>query len=372
MKVADMNLNNINNVHALAGKYNFATGGKVYKENTLAQSNITEMQNEHSEKISNMKRMIAGSMKKQEGRTSVLDSTLKYGESIRASRTAAKDTASSLKKLKYNFKDISSQIRRSKTSVNAKQVASKARREVVQLKSKLATGKYDEEELQAAIEHAKSMERAAKKKARHLEEEELVKVTDSNGNEVSVADFEEQMEEKADKAYEEYEAELEAQKEEAISEINEEQIAMMEQAIAESMEEVQAMMEESMEASMEEVTEDMYDLLAESMEDIMEETLGDLAESMMAMTDYEMDEEEFKTFKLKHRANEEKAMLEADAKYLKAIFDMYSRRMGGGSPDMKGIGGVTSTGVDGFPGFSGVASSGDIASQIPNVVDISL
>ena len=84
-------------------------------------------------------------------------------------------TSNLLKKLKYSFKNISGKLIRSKTSVAARQVAGEAKREVLRLKQQKQSGKYDNEEIEAAINHAKAMERVAKKKVRHLEEEELAK-----------------------------------------------------------------------------------------------------------------------------------------------------------------------------------------------------
>ena len=280
---------------------------------------------------------------------SILESTLSYGKQLRESRVNSKSTSNEMKKLKYSFKDISSQIRKAKTSTNAKQVASKARREVAQLKAKLQTGKYDADELNAAIDHAKAMERAAKKKARHLEEEELIKITDKTaGAGLTASELEEKLEEETDKAIEEFEAEQEEE--------------------MEAMEEVQQMIEESVEESMEEVTEDMYDLLADSMEDMMEETLENLMDGMMIVTDYEMTEDEFNAYRQKHRASEDKAMLEADAKYLKAIFDMYSKKMGGSSGNIPGMSGASAAGS--FDIVSPI--SVDAGVSIPNIVDISV
>lgn len=357
-----MALNAANSIGAIT--YRNSSIYKENKPNSMTGSAYAEKQQEHAKKISNMKRLIKGTDKNQNKPKSIVDQTLSYGESIRASRTKTKDTSTQMKKLKYNFKDISGQIRKSKTSVNAKQVASKARREVVQLKMKMQTEKYDNEELEAAITHAKAMERAAKKKARHLEEEELIKITDgeSNGTVAVASELETKLEEKMEADYEANIKAEELEREAELEKMSEEQILETEQAIAESMEEAQKMMEESMEASMDEVTEDMYDLLAESMEDMMEQTLGELAESMLAVTDFEMTENEFTLFKLKHRASEDKAMLEADTKYLKAMFDIYDKRMNGGS------GGVT--------GISGDVASAPISAvespSIQNIVDISL
>lgn len=308
--------------------YNKANG-KSAQQNKMTNSEYDEREKAHSDKINKMRSLIRGADKENANKPkSILESTRSYGDSIRASRTNTKSTANEIKKLKYNFKNISSQIRRSKTSVSAKQVASKARREVVQLKAKLQTGKYDKEELEAAIEHAKSMERAAKKKARHLEEEELIKITDkADGTGLIASQLEEDLENKTDEAIEELEEEI----------------------------------EEEIEESVEEATEEMYDLLAESMEDMMEDTLENLMDGMMTVTDFEMSEDEFKMFKIKHRASEDKAMLEADAKYLKAIFDNMDKKMNSGGGINIGAEAVS---------FNPVSM--DSGLNVPNIVDISV
>ena len=107
---------------------------------------------------------------------SVISSTQSYGEQIRLQRQKAQNTALKLKKLKYRFKSLSAKIIRSKTSYAAKQAAGQARREALRLKNEKRKTEGDTTEIDAAIAHAKAMERVAKKKARHLEEEELIKV----------------------------------------------------------------------------------------------------------------------------------------------------------------------------------------------------
>jgi transcription antitermination factor NusG len=107
------------------------------------------------------------------GQESIVTSTLSYSEALRNQRQQTKNTTLALKKLKYQFKNISSKILRSKTSQAAKQAAGQARREVLRLKRQKQSGNYDDEEIEAAINHAKAMERVAKKKAKHLEEEEM-------------------------------------------------------------------------------------------------------------------------------------------------------------------------------------------------------
>jgi len=311
----------------------------------------------HSNKISSMKRMINGTEKKTTN--SIVDSTLEYGKTVRQSRQSSSSTTNSLKQLKYNSKNISSQLVRSKSSVNAKQVASKARREVVQLKLKLQTGKYDEEELQAAITHAQSMERAAKKKARHLEEEEMVKITDKASGGQDISKLEDELERKIDEAYKAQDAMSEEESKEALEEMSEEQIREMEEAIEASMEEVQEMIENQTE----EVSDDLMGMLSEMMQDMMEETLGDLADSMFVMADFEMTENEFKEFQTKHRTAEDKDIIEADAKYLKAMFDHYDKMIKGSSTiDMgSSVNALfgNSSGIDLSQALSGIVGSSD-------------
>lgn len=104
---------------------------------------------------------------------SVVEQSIEYAKSLSASRMEKKSTTTQVKKLRYNFKKISSQILRSKTAVSTRMAVSAAKRATQQLKQQLKQGKYDEDEAMLAIDHAKAMERVAKKKADHLEEEEV-------------------------------------------------------------------------------------------------------------------------------------------------------------------------------------------------------
>ena len=85
--------------------------------------------------------------------------TQSYGESLRAQRQKAKDTTLSLKKLKYQFKSLSTKILRSKTSLAARQAAGQARREILRLKSQKQSGKYDNEELDELSDSVLSVEK---------------------------------------------------------------------------------------------------------------------------------------------------------------------------------------------------------------------
>ena len=153
------------------------SGGKKTQNN---QKSIFGAKNKSS--VTDIRRMLARDDRNGQtqvanswGQDSIVTSTLSYSESLRNQRQQTKNTTLALKKLKYQFKSISSKILRSKTSQAAKQAAGQARREIMRLKRQKQNSDSDSEEIDAAIAHAQAMERVAKKKAKHLEEEEMVK-----------------------------------------------------------------------------------------------------------------------------------------------------------------------------------------------------
>lgn len=153
------------------------SGGRKTQNN---QKSIFGAKNKSS--VTDIRRMLArddrnGQMQAANSwsQDSIVTSSLSYSESLRNQRQQTKNTTLALKKLKYQFKNISSKILRSKTSQAAKQAAGQARREVLRLKRQKQNSDSDSEEIEAAIAHAQAMERVAKKKAKHLEEEEMVK-----------------------------------------------------------------------------------------------------------------------------------------------------------------------------------------------------
>ena len=79
------------------------------------------------------------------------------------------------KKLQYNHREVSAMILRAKTSFSASLTVSSARTKLVSLSKKAGTGEYDEEELRHAIIHAQSIVRVAKKRLKHLKQEEAEK-----------------------------------------------------------------------------------------------------------------------------------------------------------------------------------------------------
>lgn len=208
---------------------------------------------------------------------------------------AAKQTANAIriqknkarqkkKKLNYNYKKISRQITMNNTSTGVRRVITKAREEVVSLLRKQMSGKYDETDLRHAIIHARKMERIARRKKKHLEEEEKAAATGKG-----------LVEEGAD-----------TREDEELKKI-----------------------EESMDAASEEELEKLEELL-EEYEELMQEMeaaggLDDIMREYMGASVQEMTPEEVQELRKKHRADEMKDIVEADMKYLKAMFNKLER-----------------------------------------------
>ncbi|MDE7178214.1 MAG: hypothetical protein K2O59_10390 [Lachnospiraceae bacterium] len=188
------------------------------------------------------------------------------------------------KKLNYNYKKISRQITMNNTSTGARRVITKAREEVVSLLRKQMSGKYDETDLRHAIIHARKMERIARRKKKHLEEEEKAKATGKGLVEEGAGSSEDKEIKKI---------------EEAMDGVSEEELEKLEELL----EEYEELMQE-MEA-------------AGGLDDIMREYMG--------ASEQEMTPEEVDNLRKKHRADEMKDIVEADMKYLKAMFNKLER-----------------------------------------------
>lgn len=251
---------------------------------------------------------------------SVVDQSMAYAQKLSASRAKTEKTSLEKKKLQYSFKKISSQIIRSKTSVSARKAVQAAKREINRLKRLKGSGEYDEEEIQLAIDHAKAMEKVAKKKVSHLEQEEMI---ERNGQGLS-GELDE-IEEKNDGSDQEENEEL--PEDEALEDGSYEIQDGMEDyeyEMALQMQEMQEAMKEQQQISAEEFansTDDMTDQLMDAMDEMMEDMdLTELAESTFA-PDPNMSEDDLKMLKIKHRYKELKEIAEADKEYLKGIME---------------------------------------------------
>lgn len=187
-----------------------------------------------------------------------------------------------LKKLKYNFKEISTQILSAKTSGNARKVAGKARNKVALLRQRIKSDDYDSKELESAIAHALKMEKIAKKKMKHLQQEERIK---QNGE----GDFPDlsQTEEETD----------------FIETNQQEDFTLKEDELKQLMQEYEQLLQEVMKQSKELLAGDL----------LMEELTENAPEDMRP--------EDLDLLKKKHRAKEQKEIAEADLQYLKAMFE---------------------------------------------------
>ena len=212
------------------------------------------------------------------------------------------------KRLNYNFKALSNQILRTKTSFGARQAISAARRKVAQLSRNLNSSEYDDEELKSAIIHAKKMERIARKRMKHLKQEEEMARTGK------AAPSETKMEENA----------LDGM----------------------DMEEMLGMSEEDIQKLMEELEEMMQQL---DSGEYTEDTMKDLSDMVLEETDSDMDLERLKK---KHRSDELREIVDADIKYLKAMFQKLAREKQALSSTKSSSGSQTSSGGQSASGSS--------------------
>ena len=190
------------------------------------------------------------------------------GTVVGTARVTGPGGTKKLKKLQYNFRDISNRVLKSKSSLGAKSVVASARAKVAALYRKRATGDYAEDETRHAIAHAESLVRVAKKKARHLEQEEKLK-----------------RHEKAERSRELLEKDREEPSAEEIVQQSEEAARISEEELQKLMKELQELMKEMEQAQ-------------------------ELQEAAEAIEEGEMDPEDLELLKKKHRASEMKELVE--------------------------------------------------------------
>ena len=329
------------------------------------QNNTTASKNS----VSDMKRMLARDSQSTQtqanswGQNSIVTSTLSYSESLRNQRQQTKNTTLALKKLKYQFKNISSKILRSKTSQAAKQAAGQARREVLRLKRQKQSGNYDEDEIEAAINHAKAMERVAKKKAKHLEEEEMAKAAGGIWQGEKVCSDEEPREVK------DTEAETDAEEEEKMAEEGYEDEAYEEEYDYPQLDEFLLQTGDLM-AAMSDFTSETMQELSDSMRDIMEEMgMDELSDTMLSVKK-DIDPADLKMMKIKHRNKEMKEIVKADAEYLKAVFDRLEKMKD--NPVVPSGSSLSLSGDSSGTSFSADAAGIGVPTVPAPVIDISL
>ena len=235
---------------------------------------------------------------------SYMSNMQKYSELLRTQRTKAKDVSGKLKKLKYHYKDISSKIMRSKTSAMARQVVSQAKREVLRLKREKQSGKYDSEEIDAAIVHAKAMERIARKKVKHLEEEEMAKACGGLCADSQISDELTEEEQEKDRT--------------SIDELKREELQQEELQKEETIEPIT--ISEINVSVLEDLSQELFHEMSEELQDLMSELGLDELNDSLLVAKRDMDPADLKEMKIKHRNREMKEIVKADNEYLKAYF----------------------------------------------------
>lgn len=327
--------------------------------NTSGQQQIKPGSRNKNKEIREQVRLLSGSNNQVSGNyqnsaenkvfvsqpTSFVDTMRDYNEKLKAQRITSKDTSNQLKKLKYSFKSISTKLIRSKTSVAARQVLGEAKREVLRLKRQKQSGMYDSEEIEAAISHAKAIERVAKKKVRHLEEEELAKACGacSDRLEEYQSDLEDEWEEQdtGEKEQDDYISEdnltdFEAFTQEPAFDEYEYSLPDVGSLYAQTSSYFENM--EAMTLELENLTSEMMDEMTEGMKDLLSEMGLDELFDVFSDVKQDMDPADLKLMKIKHRTKELKEIAKADAEYLKAVFDHLEKQKGGSTVILGSLG----------------------------------
>lgn len=353
------------------------SGGRKTQNN---QKSIFGAKNKSS--VTDIRRMLArddrnGQMQAANSwsQDSIVTSSLSYSESLRNQRQQMKNTTLALKKLKYQFKNISSKILRSKTSQAAKQAAGQARREVLRLKRQKQNSDSDSEEIEAAIAHAQAMERVAKKKAKHLEEEEMVKAAGGiwQGDRICEEETKDVQDAEAENAQNEEEMSAEDSADEVSGDFSAYEYAADSYDISDyidlGMDEFYAQAGDFM-SEMSDFTSEMMKEMSDSLRDLMEEMGLDVESDTVVSVNREMDPADLKMMKIKHRNKEMKDIVKADAEYLKAVFD-HLEKMKDNMVIPTGGGMSLSAGSSGTSFSADAAGIGAQVAPAP-VIDISL
>lgn len=342
------------------------SGGRKTQNN---QKSIFGAKNKSS--VTDIRRMLArddrnGQMQSANSwsQDSIVTSSLSYSESLRNQRQQTKNTTLALKKLKYQFKNISSKILRSKTSQAAKQAAGQARREVLRLKRQKQSGNYDDDEIEAAINHAKAMERVAKKKAKHLEEEEMAKAAGGiwQGEKVCT-DEEERTSETDQNTDPETEEEVVREASDAQSDMDLEEYddPQLDQFLLQT---------SDLMSEMSDFTSEMMQKLSDSMRDMMDELgMDELSDTVLSVKK-DIDPADLKMMKIKHRNKEMKEIVKADAEYLKAVFDRLEKMKN--NPAIPSGGGMSLSAGSSGTSFSADAAGIGVPTVPASMIDISL
>ena len=241
------------------------------------------------------------------------------------------------KRLKYNYKSVSKKIIQSKDSNSAEKAVTAARQATRDLKRQAAEGKCDAEDIEAALLHAKRMENLAEKHLKFIKEEETAEHFQKEGNVTAAFASTPLVEDSESALYSKKEADEDLKKEVRdylVSlgyEFKDDAAAAVENTGSEDLSELAAVARNAdaidTSASARDAAWNDMASLTEDMTEEMSNELSDLSDMLDTPDLYGMDPSEVKLLKQKHRAKEMKEMAEADAEYLKAVFEKMNESM---------------------------------------------
>ena len=353
------------------------SGGKKTQNN---QKSIFGAKNKSS--VTDIRRMLSRNSQSTQTQAansweqdSIVTSSLSYSESLRNQRQQTKNTTLALKKLKYQFKNISSKILRSKTSQAAKQAAGQARREIMRLKRQKqnSDSDSDSEEIDAAIAHAQAMERVAKKKAKHLEEEEMMKAAGGicQGDRISEEETKDAQDAESENARNAEEMSAESSADEMSRDLSAYEYAGNEVHAGDSYD-ISDYIDLGIDAFYAQTGDfmsEMSDFTSEMMQEMSDMGLDGLSDNAVSVN-REMDPADLKMMKIKHRNKEMKDIVKADAEYLKAVFN-HLEKMKDNVVIPTGNAGAVSSGMTGTSFSADAVGVGVSAAPVP-VINITL
>ena len=235
------------------------------------------------------------------------------GLSCSAGKTAVRKTvkkssnskAQQKKTIPYRFKELSTAILHTRDSGSARRAMIRARSKASLLRQKQGGGEYDTWELMNAVMHADAMVRAARKRMKHFLMEEEAKRKQEDPAEEAL-ERQETMELMSRDAWE-------SDMQDELCKLSDEEQKIAREMAQELAREMQRLMEETMRETMRAAQEETAN---SALDETLQGVVGDSGK---------MKPEELERLKKKHRSDELREIMEADMKYLRALFDKLAK-----------------------------------------------
>ena len=266
-------------------------------------------------------------------------------------QTVKKSSDSKTKKKKsipYRFKELSTAILRTQDSGSARRAMIRAIGKSSLLRQKQVSGEYDTWELMNAILHADAMVRVARKRMKHFQmEEKAMRRMDSP--------VEETLERSEDTELMSQDA-WESDMQDELKELSDEEQRIAREMAQELAREMQRLMEEIMRETMRAAQE-------EAINAALDETFQDVVGSYGKMKP-----EELEQLKKKHRSEELREIMEADMRYLRALFDKLTKEKQSGASSLSAIASEQSADIAVAMELGGVQAPVEVAMPVDGAV----